>query len=719
MTGLCKVSGCIGRPRRRRIYVSCACFLSCLFTASAGSALSGVQAGGPGAAATEVGAQESNQAQSTIIYDAAYFAPYAPVTLEDMIRNIPGGASLLSSLRSGGNDRGFGSSGAPLLINGRRMSGKSNDIATQLARIQASQVERIELIRGNAEGLDIRSEGILYNVILKESAENTSSNFISARLNYSQSAPLGPQTLLSHTGRRNGVDYGISYEYENKPRVSLIREDVLNPMRVPLEFRDLTRTRIDKTHTVTGNLGYGFQNGIQVRLNGLYEEEQETDERHEDQFLVDAGGARTFSAVEEAFFRFKESQWEIGGDLEAGVGFLGDLKALFVLTRTSNDDDLTQDLIAGGVTSPLFSQIADFDEGETIFRATLTTRLARRHTLEYGGEAALNTLDTVFSFDGGPFESAVVEEDRYEVFATHNFAISDRLSFQSGVTGEFSTISQNRDGVSNARSFQFMKPRFELRFDVTASDQLRLLAERTVSQLNLNDFVASRNTDDDLINFGNPDLSPESTWRYSLGYEKRFANDAGSFQIEGYYESIADHIDKILIGAASSGVGNIGDARRYGIETELNTRFGFIGAPNAVLTLEYEFQNTRVTDPFTGEARQIKRSSPHFWNFDFRHDIGNSKFTYGLSGHRRTITRRQDVSLREVTRYKRHVEAYGEYNLTKNTKLRFTAHRFLGDARNLDKTFYVGNIADDIIDRIDFQASSIKTQYDLRFQGTF
>ena len=583
MTGLWCVLGWFVRRPGWRAFVLCPCFLSCLVIASTGSALSGAPEEQPDAAVAQTSGQTSNPAQSTVVYDAAYFAPFAPVTLEDMIRNIPGGASLLNSLRSGGNDRGFGSAGAPLLINGRRMSGKSNDIATQLARIQASQVERIELIRGNAEGLDIRSKGILYNVILKESAENASSNFISARLNYSRGAPLGPQTLLSHTGQRNGFDYGISYEYVNKPRVSLILEDVLDPMRVSLEFRDLTRIRTDKDHTITGQLGYGFQNGVEVRLNGLYKDEQETDDRHEDQFLVGAGGGLTFSAVEEAYFRFKKSQWEIGGDLEAKVGFLGDLKALFVLTRTSNDNDLTQDLIQNGVRSPIFSQIADFDEGESIFRATLTTRLARRHTLEYGGEAALNTLDTVFSFDGGPFESAVVEEDRYEVFATHNFAISDRLNFQSGVTGEFSTISQNSGGVSNARSFQFIKPRFELRFDVTASDQLRALAERTVSQLDLNDFVASRNTDDDLINFGNPNLSPESTWRYSLGYEKRFADDAGSFQVKAFYENIGDHIDKILIGAASSGVGNIGDARRYGVETELNARFGFIGVPNAVL----------------------------------------------------------------------------------------------------------------------------------------
>lgn len=667
----------------------------------------------------EAGAPVAEQpATSTVVYDQAYFLPLAAVTLEDMIRDIPGGIGLLNSLGRGG-DRGFGSDGPPLLIDGRRMTGKSNDIRTRLARIPADQVERIELIRGNAEGLDIRSEGVIYNVILRAGAYRTASTFLDVSVNYARGAPVGPQMLISHNGRRGRLEYGASYELTNDPRVNLVREDVLSPDRTPLQFRDLIRTDIEKAHTVTGNLGYELQNGVKLRLNGLYTDSVETDDRTEDQFLIGADGARTFFAVEEARFRFAEREWELGGDVEADIGFLGNLKALFVLTRQTSDDNLTQDLTENGVRERIFSQVADVDEGESIFRASLTTPLSQRHSLEYGGEGAFNTLDTFFAFDDGPLEHAIVEEDRYEAFLTHNFKISDALNLQSGVTGEFSTIFQDRDGESNSRSFNFLKPRIELRYDISAADQLRLLAERTVDQLDLNDFVASRNIEDDLINFGNPNLSPESMWRYSLGYEKRFAQDAGAAQVEFFYEDISDHIDKILIGDNSSGVGNIGSARRYGVETELNTRFGFLGLPGAVLTVRYEYENTRATDPFTGEVRLIRRSSPHFFDVDFRHDIGGSRFTYGFNGHRRTIIRRQDISLREVVRFKRHVEAYGEYNLTPKMKIRFTAHRFLGDARTFEKTFFVGNIADGVVERIDFQDNSIRTEYQLRFQGTW
>lgn len=709
------ISGSAGPSRERTRLAATLLATVAIATPAAMAAPSTQDAAAGRDAEPEQAAQES----STVIYDAAFFEQFNPVTLEDMLRNIPGGASLLRSLRFRGGERGFGSEGPPLLIDGRRMTGKANDIATRLARIQADQVERIELIRGNAEGLDIRSQGVLYNVILRAGAENSSSNFVDFRLNYVKGAPLGPEALFSHSGRRGPLEFGASYQYSQRPRITRVRELVSNPDLTPREYRELTTKNTPKTHTITVNLGYEFDSGAKIRLNGLYKDDERVDRRYEDQFLGGLEEPRVFFGVEEARFRFAETEWELGGDLEADVGPLGALKALFVLTRRDNDDDLAQDRTQFGIRDRIFSQVADFDEGETILRGSLTTPLGARHSLEYGGEGAFNTLDTTFAFNDDPFQSAIVEEDRYEAFILHNFAITNKLNLQSGVTGEFSTILQDRDGQSNTRSFQFIKPRIELRYDITNTEQIRLFAERTASQLNLNDFVASRNIDDDRIDFGNPDLKPETTWRFSTTYEKRFAGDTGAVQIEAFYERIDDHIDKILIGEASSGVGNIGSARAFGVETEFSTRFGFIGVPNAVLTLNYDYRNTETTDPFTGERRPIRRRTPHFFNIDFRHDIGGSKFSYGFDGHRRTITRRTDVNIREVTRFKRHVGAFGEYNLTPATKIRFTATRFLGDQRTATRTFFTGNIADDMVSRIERQIFNIKTIYELRFQGTF
>ena len=658
--------------------------------------------------------------QSTVIYDAAYFAQYNPVSLEDMIRNIPGGISLLSSVGGGGqNNRGFGATDSPILIDGRRMSGKSNDMSTTLARIQASHVERIELIRNNAEGLDIRNEGIIYNVVLRAGAERSSSSFLDIGLNYVDGTSVMPEILASHNGQRGVLEYGVSYEYDTRPRVVNVNEDVLRADRTPREFRALVSEVREAGHIVTGNIGYEFENGTLIRLNALYSDSDEPETKLEDQFAVNTGGTNELIAVEDGRFDEATQEMELGGDIEFDVGQIGRLKTLFVLTRTDNHEEITQDSIVNGVADRLFSELAESDEGETIVRSSMASTFGE-HTLEYGGEGAFNTLDASFSFDNDPLENAIVEEDRYEVFVTHSISLNDKLSLQSALTGEFSTIFQDRDGETNSRSFQFLKPRFEVRYDKTAVDQYRVLVERTVSQLDLEDFVASRNVADDTINFGNPDLEPESKWIASLGYERRFADDGGSLELELFHEWISNHIDKILIGdEAGSGVGNIGSAERLGFNLNLSTRFGFVGLPSAVLTVSYMYRDSEVTDPFTGEERTTRNETPHFINFNFRHDVEDSKVAYGFNAHRRSGRQRQDVSLREITNFSTHVSIFAEYNFSANMKARAEANHVYGDARSFDKTFYAGHIADDVVRRVDFQDQKSNSDFFFSLQTTF
>ena len=669
--------------------------------------------------ATSVAAQE--QDQSTVIYDAAYFEQFSPVTLGDMIRNIPGSASILSGGGSGNNNnRGFGSSDVQVLIDGRRMSGKVNNMTTTLARIQAAQVERIELIRGNAEGLDIRNEGIIYNVILREGENDSFSRFLDFGVTRLDGMSSEPKMLVSYNANRGVLDSSLSYQYDTSPRLRKVDENVLDPDRTPREFRALVSEEIETNRIFTGTLGYEFENGMVLRLNALYSDNEDVQDKLEDQFRLGTGNALIPFAAEDGDFRFDDQEFEVGGDLEFEVGSIGRLKTLFVVNRTENDEEIIQDTVANGISTRLFSSVADYDAGETILRTAMTSVFGR-HTLEYGAEGAFNTLDKSFSFNSDLLQNAIVEEDRYELFITHSIPLSNKISLQSSLTEEFSTIFQDREGETNERSFRFLKPRIELRYDQTASDQYRLLIERTVSQLNLNDFVASRNVADDNINFGNPDLQPESISSLSLGYERRFANDGGSLELEALYESISDHIDKIPIGTDDSGVGNIGSAWRWNFKADLNTRFGFIGLPSAVLTVSYTYEKSETTDPFTGEKRVMSSSTPHFVRVSFRHDLENTNLAYGFSAHRRSGRERQDVSLFEVTDFETHLSnAFAEYSFTPNIRMRFEAAHFLNnDGRTFDKTFYDGNIANGVIERIDFQNNRVVPDYVLSLQVTF
>ncbi|MEQ8955990.1 MAG: TonB-dependent receptor plug domain-containing protein, partial [Gammaproteobacteria bacterium] len=253
----------------------------------------------------------AQQDESTVVYERNYFDQFNPVSLEDMIQYIPGGSAILRNgggPQGGGNGRGFGASDTQILINGRRMSGKVNNMSTALARIQADQVERIELIRGNAEGLDIRNEGIIYNVILQEGATNTSSSFVDASINHIEGLSPEPSVLASYNATRGALDWGISYERESRPRLELTDEQIFNPDRSPREFRRQSQENDRVSDIITATMGYEFVNGTLLRLNGLYSDNSSDQSRHEDQFIGREGDAAAPFAIETAGFNDKNKE---------------------------------------------------------------------------------------------------------------------------------------------------------------------------------------------------------------------------------------------------------------------------------------------------------------------------------------------------------------------------------------------------------------------------
>ena len=168
------------------------------------------------------------------------------------------------------------------------------------------------------------------------------------------------------------------------------------------------------------------------------------------------------------------------------------------------------------------------------------------------------------------------------------------------------------------------------------------------------------------------------------------------------------------------GIGNIGDATRWGVDVTGTVKLGFIGLEDATLTTAYQYKDTETTDPFLGTKRRLKDTPMHYVNIDLRHDITDLGLTWGVSVHKRSRMFRTDYSLVEVRRNALHFSTiYAEYKLPKGMKVRGEIRQAFRDKKYYDKTFYDGPVSDGVIERIEDRFTNVQPTLAIKLQATF
>src|SRR3954465_3457427 len=122
-------------------------------------------------AAAQVTAQPAARASRTTVYEAPFFAQYAPRTALDIVQRVPGFSLDLGATQNqqGSVDvRGFAGTAGNVVINGSRPSTKAETLDVTLAKIPAQQVIRVELGPGDLFGSDYAGKSQVLNVVLSQ-----------------------------------------------------------------------------------------------------------------------------------------------------------------------------------------------------------------------------------------------------------------------------------------------------------------------------------------------------------------------------------------------------------------------------------------------------------------------------------------------------------------------------------------------------------------------
>jgi len=229
-----------------------------------------------------------------------------------------------------------------------------------------------------------------------------------------------------------------------------------------------------------------------------------------------------------------------------------------------------------------------------------------------------------------------VEEIRFEGFAIHNWQINPRMSLESSMLYETSEIEQTGE-VNKKRDFNFLKPKVDFRFNINPSFQLRMSAEKDVSQLSFADFSANSNPQDDDQDTiaGNPEIEPEETWRYNVNLDYRLPNDGGVLNSRLFYFDVEKSIGRVDVttnpARPISANGNVGDGKVFGLYLNASIRLGFIDLPQAVVTAGLNFEDAYLYDPLIEKKRTIIPYDRGGYRLGFRHDIPEQRLNYGFN----------------------------------------------------------------------------------------
>jgi hypothetical protein len=549
-------------------------------------------------------------------YPASFFAEARPNTAYDMITRLPG-----FTFDDGNSARGFAGTAGNVLIDGGRPTAKTDDLQSILARIPASDVERIEVIRGGAQGIDMHGQSVVANVVRKKA--DSTQIVADVSNNIWPNGHMVPAASIAFTRHAGDSTYEASLsQIANYNDIVGWGSDIVTDERSGA-------VQYNTAQNKGMGLGWGLTGAAEVPLWGG---KFKANIAYQDAPFLSANNVFGESGNWSVKDNSGSQKGELGLHWSGKLGGAAELETLYLQRLGRSTDRQISD--APG-DDEIFSNQAT--TAESILRATLRTRPSESLTLETGGEGVYNLPDGTSSYAQNgtavplPSGDARVDEKRGEAFAqaTWNFASAWKL--ETGARFEYSVISES--GTTRlSREFFYPKPRLLLTWTPARETQIRLRYERVLGQLDFTNFVASSDLKSSGVSAGNPNLAPDRHNQIELSFERDFWNK-GALVVTLLHEEIAGVLDYVPV-TGPSGVfdapGNIGTGHKDQIDTELTLPLDKLGMTNGLLKVTNIWRFTGVRDPATAAMRTISGVRPQDIEFTLTQDIESLKSTWGL-----------------------------------------------------------------------------------------
>jgi len=505
----------------------------------------------------------------------------------DILSNIPS-----VSVDPEGAIKLRGSDNVRILIDGKPSGLVSFKGGSGLQQLQASMIERVEIITNPSARYEAEGMAGILNIILKKDKRQGFNGSFEVTTGYPTN--LGAAANLNYRHKRVNffINYGIAYR----------RQPALGSMYQELYERDTTfvlQQKNDATITgfnnnIRGGLDFFFTETSVLTASYLFRRSDAnriTDIRYDD-YLFNKSSLRGYSnrrqdedEIEpnsEYSLIYKKTFGKKGHDLTGEVKYLDNWensdqtftqqffsstgtedKSKSILQKSVNDEYEKQLLVQVDYVKPIGKE-GKFETGlRSSFRDMINDYIVTQENSS-GGFDPLPGLDNIFLY-------------KENIHAVYGIAANKthRFSYQAGLRAEWTDVKTvlKETKQENPRSYVNLFPSAHVTLDLPGENAVQVSYSRRVRRPFYNDlspfmtFSDSRN-----FSSGNPDLDPEFSDAFEIGHIKYF--EKGSLTSSVYYRDTKGKIDRIRtvdsIGNSITLPQNLKSERAFGVEFTSN-----------------------------------------------------------------------------------------------------------------------------------------------------
>jgi len=477
-----------------------------------------------------------------------------------------------------------GSENVRVLIDGRP-SGMTAGSADALRMLQGNLIDKIEVITNPSSRFDAEGEVGIINIILKKEKKQGLNGAFELKAGY----PTNAGASFSLNYRKNWVNLfassGISY------RSSPGSGSAINQFQSPDTSYQFESTRAQRR----GGLANVSRVGADFFINDNNTLTTALMLRYSDANNTADIDYNDFDSMGEVFFNTlrSESENEIGLDLEANVTYKKTFERkghewVSNVSINQNDDteesNLTQTETFGNIESESFQRSSNTeDQRRYEVQTDYVHPFGKDAKFEVGAKASLREIQNNYSVelkDTGDWyaltdftNQLVYNENIYAGYAMHSNKIGS-FSYQGGLRLEQSEIKTllKATNESNPRSYLNLFPSAHVSYELNPKNALQASYSRRISRPRFRELIPFFSyTDPRNFYSGNPDLNPELTDSYEVGYLQKF--EKGSLLSSLYYRHTKGPTERITV-TDSTGLlrrfpVNLSTMDAYGVEFNL------------------------------------------------------------------------------------------------------------------------------------------------------